>query len=154
MSSWWGEGEKKTWQVPKSKFWQLFLKKMIWLLTNDSESSKHCQWEKTRKNVPWTFILPVVFLGFGAAPSLASSEDRFASSSSSDCNKICCRLWQDMGKEIDCFTMLEILSYLCGLARKLLLVKLHYIVSFKLYIHCSLCWSLVGGRVSFALLKE
>lgn len=50
------------------------------------------QKEKWTCFVPWTFILPIVFLGFDAAPSLTSSDARFDISSSSDCNKTFCKL--------------------------------------------------------------
>lgn len=51
-----------------------------------------------KNSIPWTLSLQIVFLGFGAAPVLTSSNERLASSSSSDCSKICCKL-QMVSKE-------------------------------------------------------
>jgi hypothetical protein len=48
-----------------------------------------------RKNMihlPWTFIFPIVSLGFVAVPSLTDSDVRLATSSSTDCSKTFCKL--------------------------------------------------------------
>lgn len=45
--------------------------------------------------IPWTFNLPTTFLGFGTAPSLTSSEEFLARSSSSGCNKMFFNLFQE-----------------------------------------------------------
>ena len=44
------------------------------------------------ESVPCTFILPIVFLGFDAAPSVTSSDARFVMSSSSDRSRTSCKL--------------------------------------------------------------
>lgn len=57
-----------------------------------SPLTKHLNNEKARaeiNNLPCTLILPMIFLGFGATPSPASSEVCFTNNSSSDCNSTC-----------------------------------------------------------------
>lgn len=50
------------------------------------------EWQECQSwglKLPCTLILPIFFLGFGATPSLVSSEVCFFISSSSDCNSTC-----------------------------------------------------------------